>query len=417
MIQKCLRPTSRLLVPVAVPMQRLLTALTLGFVVIGALAGCERSTSPSTPQSPLPEKRRIVLLGLDAGTWDVLDPMIEAGKLPNLARLRAGGASGVLRSIQPSSSPVIWTSIATGKSPEKHGITFFVRFPDGRKGGPKPVNRTMRQSKTLWNIFSDRGLDVAVVGWFVTWPAEEVNGRLLSDHAHYPSTERANVAFPPSYMSSFKLSGQHAAISALTEFMDFKYDPSELDPKSSDPGERLNFLVFDRFVRAYARDVYYFNAAEYMLEDGALPDFFAVYLRGTDDVQHGFWKFMEPEFFDDVEDDQVRRFGEVIEKYWQWTDELVGKLLSRFDENTLVVVVSDHGAGPAIGEHRVTTKRYLHLSGSHRDEGIVILNGPGIEAGVTIEGASIYDIAPTLPALYRCTRCRRHGRQVPLFGV
>jgi len=95
------------------------------------------------------------VLALDGGSWDLLDGYIERGLLPNLAKLRKSGVWGPLKSIKPSSSPVIWTTVATGKTPEKHGITFFVRFPTGKTGQPVPVARTLRHTKAIWNILGD----------------------------------------------------------------------------------------------------------------------------------------------------------------------------------------------------------------------------------------------------------------------
>lgn len=350
------------------------------------LATCSRSASP-------PPKPRVLVFALDAATWSLLTPWIEQGRLPNLARLRNSGAAGPLKSITPSSSPVIWTSVATGKLPEKHGITNFVRLGND-PGNPRPVDSSMRRGKALWNILSERRLDVAIVGWFVTWPAEEVYGRMFSDRAHYGEVQRRS--FPPGYLSSLAPLGQDAAVAAMPRFMNFKYDPAKLQRDSNNPEEQINFLVFDRFVRAWTRDAFYLKGATAMLNDGPLPDFMAVYLRGTDDVQHGFWKFMQPSLFEGVSQQQARDFGKAIERYWQWIDEEIGKLLSYYDEHTLVMVISDHGAGPAVGEYAISVPRYLHLSGAHRDTGVVIISGGGARKGYHIEDASIYDVAPTI---------------------
>jgi predicted AlkP superfamily phosphohydrolase/phosphomutase len=340
--------------------------------------------------------KKVVVIGLDGGTWDLLDGYIARGLLPNLAKLRQGGVWAPLKSIKPSSSPVIWTSIATGKSPDKHGITFFVRFPAGDTGHPAPVTSTMRRGKALWNILSKLKRDVAVVGWFVTWPVEAVNGRMISDRAHWGATDEKGV-FPPAYLAGFPPADIQGAIDALPRFMHAETDFSKLKPDSTDPEERLRYLVFDRFVKAYMRDAYYLKVADRVLSDGALPDFFALYLRGTDDVQHGFWKFMQPELFDGVTPEQAADYGKVIERYWQWTDEAVGHVLSYYkDTPALVIVVSDHGAGPAIGAYKVVTPEYLYLSGSHRQTGIFIANGPGVRRGGSISDASVYDITPTI---------------------
>jgi len=362
--------------------------MALAMVLASALVigGCWRTSVP-------PAKRRVLLLALDAATWDLLDPWIDQGLLPNLGALRAAGAWGPLKSISPSSSPVIWTSVATGKLPRQHGITNFVRLGND-PGNPRPVDSTMRHVKALWNMLGERGLDVAIVGWFVSWPAEEVNGRMFTDRAHYGDVERR--AFPPGYLSTLAPLGQDAAVAAMPRFMNFKYDPAKLRRDSDDPEEQINFLVFDRFVRAWTRDAFYLKAARAMLDDGSMPDFMALYLRGTDDVQHGFWKFMEPALFNGVSEQQAHDFGKAIERYWQWIDEEIGKILAYYDDQSLVIVVSDHGAGPAIGEYKIRVPEYLHLSGAHRDVGVIMLSGDGARRGYNVEGASIYDIAPTI---------------------
>ncbi len=352
----------------------------------------------------------LVVLGLDAGTWDLLDPWIERGLLPNLARLRSGGAHGALRSTQPSNSPVIWTSIATGKVPEKTGITWFVRFPNG-PGKPVPVDRRELKTSTLWNMMGRERIDVAVLGWYVTWPAEQVNGRLLTDLAHFGNIEASR--WPPSYLWELPPVSEKDAIAAMPRFMNYAYNPAKAVKKEGEKPS-LDYLVYDRFVRAWSRDRYYLEAANRTLSDGPLPEAFFLYLRGTDDVQHGFWKFMDPAAFaprpgpngkqlggtTEVPPEDVAAFGKVIERYWQWIDEEVGKLLAhyaRYPENPpLVIVCSDHGAGPAVGDYQVEVPEYLHLSGSHRIDGIVVASGPGIRKGAAIEGATIYDIAPTI---------------------
>jgi predicted AlkP superfamily phosphohydrolase/phosphomutase len=334
---------------------------------------------------------------------------MERGLLPNLARLKANGTHGKLRSTEVSSSPVIWTSIATGKVPEKTGITWFVRFPNG-VGHPVPVNRLQLKTSTLWDMFSLRRIDVAVLGWYVTWPAREVNGRLLSDVAHLGRAQGA--AWPAEFLWDLKPVPSKDAIAAMPRFMDFKYDPARATRKEGE-APTLDYLVYDRFLRAWSRDRFYLEAAHRTLSDGPLPEAFFLYLRGTDDVQHGFWKFMQPEAFTPrdgpdgkplkgttvVPPEQVAAFGKVIERYWQWTDEEIGKVLAHYSKSPpLVVVCSDHGAGPAVGADAVAVPEYLHLSGAHRVDGIVIAEGPGIRKGATIEGATIYDIAPTILA-------------------
>jgi predicted AlkP superfamily phosphohydrolase/phosphomutase len=277
------------------------------------------------------------------------------------------------------------------------------------------VDRRQLKTSTLWDMLSQRRIDVAVLGWYVTWPAASVNGRLLSDLAHFG--RMPGSAFPESFLWDLPPVTDQQAVEAMPRFMDFPYDAAKA-VKHEGQVPSLDYLVYDRFVRAWARDQFYLEAAERTLKDGALPETFFLYLRGTDDVQHGFWKFMDPSAFTPrngpdgkqvhgtvaVPPEQVAAFGKVIQRYWQWIDEGVGRILKHYAKSPpLVIVCSDHGAGPAVGDDEVDAPEYLHLSGSHRIDGIFLASGPGIRSaggsdpkGIEITGATIYDVAPTI---------------------
>ncbi len=127
---------------------------------------------------------RVIVLGLDGMDPRAIDLLMSEGKLPNFARLRQEGSYGTLLSSKPMLSPLLWTTMATGKPPTEHGIGHFVAVNDAT-GESLPVTSEMRRVKAVWNILSDLGKKVAVVGWWATWPAEEVNGAIVSDHTCY----------------------------------------------------------------------------------------------------------------------------------------------------------------------------------------------------------------------------------------
>src|SRR5262245_34331298 len=133
-------------------------------VALALLLGCgERPTGD-----------RVLLVGIDAATWDVMRPLMAAGRLPNVQRLVREGWSATLASMNPTISPAIWTSIATGHPPAANGIAgFLAPGPDGRD---IPVTSNLRRREALWTIASRHARTVNVVGWYVTWPVEAVNG-------------------------------------------------------------------------------------------------------------------------------------------------------------------------------------------------------------------------------------------------
>src|ERR1700685_3791884 len=126
---------------------------------------------------------RILLIGWDAADWKVINPLMDAGKMPNVQRLVRNGASGQISTLHPPLSPMLWTSIATGKRPFKHGIHGFSEpTPDGR--GVQPVTNLSRKSKALWNILHQNHLRSIVIGWWPSHPAEPIDGVMVSDQFH-----------------------------------------------------------------------------------------------------------------------------------------------------------------------------------------------------------------------------------------
>jgi len=127
--------------------------------------------------------RKVLLVGWDAADWKVIRPLMDAGKMPNVQRLVANGATGQIATLHPPLSPMLWTSIATGKRPFKHGIHGFTEpAPDGI--GVRPVTNLSRKSKALWNILNQNDLRSVVIGWWPSHPAEPINGVMVSDQYH-----------------------------------------------------------------------------------------------------------------------------------------------------------------------------------------------------------------------------------------
>src|SRR5690348_13528801 len=118
-----------------------------------ALAGCREEARP-----------RVVLIGMDGGSWNLLDPMLRAGELPHFQGLIDRGVSADLASVTPLFSPPVWTSIATGRRPEAHGVDFFY------------ANRFSIKVPTVWERLAAGGVKVGLYDYLVTWPPREYPG-------------------------------------------------------------------------------------------------------------------------------------------------------------------------------------------------------------------------------------------------
>ena len=346
-------------------------------LALAAVAACGKDTSSDAPRN------KVLLIGLDGAEWDLIQPMVDAGQLPHFARLMNQGVHGKLRSLEPAAkSPAIWTTIATGKSPEEHGIDTFV----DEQGG-LPLTQNLRKVRALWNILSAVDRSVGVVGWLMSWPAEEVNGFVVSDYLQYAakgSTRIMHRTFPPTLdaeIGSSVVEWEKMPWSFVQQFLDAPVDTTNMDPE------------LERLLRPIkwigAGDLTFTRVGETLYRKER-PDFFAVYLRGMDAMGHLYWNYMVPEA---VPPGTLDRRGLELLKgaepaYYRFVDQLMGSFLDLADERTTVLVVSDHGfqAGTGRGVE------------AHKLDGVLIMAGNHVGQG-EITGASVYDIAPTVLAL------------------
>lgn len=271
-------------------------------------------------------KPRVLLIGIDGASWNVITPLIQEGKLPNIKKLVDKGCWGGLRSASPFYSEVIWTSIATGKIPIKNGITDrLMQDPDTNISIPPSSN--LKKAKSIWNILSENNKRVGVVNFMVTWPAEKVNGIMVSD--------RVLDVNDLDYFAQNRSYPDFAKICSPEEFGRFKYMASSIlsgIDKNRFPGFWWSIENVDSFM---------VNLSKYLLKNKNF-DFFCLYIRGIDVVSHNFWKFLHPENFN-VNQDEIQRYKNLINDYYIWADRQIGGILKKAGKESAVFIVSDHG--------------------------------------------------------------------------
>ena len=347
-------------------------------------------------------QHEVWIIGLDGGDWDMLEPVIAAGHLPNLKRLRDEGAWGRLRSEMPLLSPVLWTSIATGRTPDRHGVTWFMSTTDD--GQKIPISSRSRQVRAIWNVASENQVSVGVIGWWATWPVEPVKGFMVSDYVGWHSfgitgrgVEDAGKVWPETYAKDVAAllpapeSIPASLVQRIVHLTDeqIKAATAAKDDPYSTPVAHL------RQAMATARG--YTDIALDRL-DKERPRLLAVYYEGTDAAMHLFNNFAPPKQ-EWVTEADYAAYKDAVASYWSWQDGLIGELLARRGPNTSIVVCSDHGYRTGDERLREDHADIELADASHMIDGIVVLNGPGVRPGTPITGASIYDIAPTVMAL------------------
>ena len=341
-------------------------------------------------------KTKVLVIGWDAADWKVIRPLMDSGGMPNLRRLVREGASGPLATLHPPLSPMLWTSIATGKRPFKHGIHGFTEpMPDG--SGVRPVTNLSRTSKALWNIFSQNQLRSMVIGWWPSHPAEPINGVMVSDRYHRAQRPlQEGWALPANTVHPEGLAAELAAV---------RVHPDQLTPALVEPFIPLAREIDqekDKRLAAFLRtlaECESIQAAAAWLMDREKWDFFAVYFEALDHFCHSFMRYHPPrQSWIGKRDFEL--YHNVISMAYRLHDEMLGALLAKAGEDTTVMVMSDHGFHPDHLRPAAIPDIPAGPAIEHRDFGVLVIRGPQIKKDVTLEGASILDIAPTILALY-----------------
>lgn len=262
---------------------------------------------------------RIITIGLDCATWDLIKPWANAKKLPNFMRLIEEGTTANLKSTYPPVTPVAWPSLFTGKNPGKHGIFGFTDSDPLSSKIPCISNNYMK-CKPIWDILSENGKKVCLVNIPFAFPPSKVNGIMTSGMR----TPSINSEF--TYPKELK--------KELLEKFDFipdygadVYKDKETFCTAHDKNLKENLKMSLYLLRKKKWDFYMFIPAE------------------IDHVQHFFWDDMD-ENHPLHNDKTSEKYNNKILEYYKKFDVYLGKIMDYVDDDTILIVVSDHGAGP-----------------------------------------------------------------------
>jgi len=341
-------------------------------------------------------KGKVLVIGLDGADWEILDRLEGKGAIPNLARLRREGASGVLLSEEPMLSPILWTTIATGRSPSEHGILGFLTQQAGQV---EPVRSDERKVRAFWNVASEAGRRVGVIGWYASWPAEPVNGFLVSDRAgsHQVAgaapTTGSGLAWPESLVP--EIEAQRAEIErAVGSTEAARY----FTAGGAGSGMiHVDKVPLDTFI-GILRTTELYRRLGPRLMDRFHPDLAAIYFEGTDAVGH-LYADAQPPPMPWLTPARAAPASQVWDRFYATVDTAVGEILQHVDpKETTVLVVSDHGFKTGARRPDIPSRGPLGNQAPlwHRPEGVLLLWGRGVRPGVKLPDATLYDVLPTV---------------------
>ncbi len=350
----------------------------------------------------MPERiaKKVLVIGWDAADWKLIDPLLKLGVMPNLQGLIERGVRGDITSLDPKLSPLLWTSIATGKTADKHGVLNFVE-PVPESGTLRISSSTTRKTKALWNIATQSGLRSLVVNWYATHPAEPISGINVTNlfQENPPQTADAPWPMPPESVHPADLAADlapgrvHPLRITAESILPLVPDLARLDPRD----RRIEMLA-----KQMARCASVHNIATGLLEAEPEVDLAMVFYDTIDVMGHYFMQYHPPRMWH-VSEKDFATYRHVMNGVYQFHDLMLGRILELVGAETTIILLSDHGfhsdhLRPTVQPSMDDAHAAMDATW-HRPLGVVVAAGPGIRAGQTIYGANLLDIAPTVLTL------------------
>jgi predicted AlkP superfamily phosphohydrolase/phosphomutase len=289
-----------------------------------------------TSLSTTSDGRRVLLVGVDGATLDLIEPWVDEGKLPNFATYFTGGTQGILRSTFHPISPAAWASFQTGMNPGKHGIIEFTETDLTAK--TMPVSSQSIGAPPFWEYIGNSGKKVGLVNLFGTYPVKPVNGFLISGML---SSEDGRCSYPDHLLQEVK-----------DEVGNYIIDAGAGKHNVRDMTAEQFIAMMKRMTEMRA------EAAKYLIRTRDW-DLFLVVFVSTDRIQHFFWKYMDSNRLD-VSIDEREKYGDAILELYQHVDTFLGQLEGLVDDDTTKIVISDHGFGPVYRDVNVARWLYDH---------------------------------------------------------
>jgi predicted AlkP superfamily phosphohydrolase/phosphomutase len=276
------------------------------------------------------DKSKVLVIGLDGGTLDLIEPWAREGVLPTFKRLLNEGAWAPLRTTIPPITGPAWTAFATGKNPGKHGLFDFIgRRPHSYK--LVSFNATHRHGASLWGLLSQSGRKVGALNVPLTYPPEPVNGFLVTGMLTPPDAE--DYCYPAAIGDQLRQAVPGYVVQPAGAF--------------DAHGREMELIRVAREMTEMRME-----ATRYLMQSTDW-DFFMVVFMATDIIQHACWHFMDPTHAAH-DATALPALRDAIQDCYKQLDSYLGELLNEVDDDTYAMIMSDHGFGPL--------EKYFHVN-------------------------------------------------------
>lgn len=334
---------------------------------------------------------RVAIFALDGADWELISELANDGRLPNLKALAQGGSTGSLQTIQPTVAPMLWTTVATGLPPDRHGVIDFIDHTQG----DVPVDAYTRRVPALWDIADSFGRTAMVVNWWTAWPPAAHDNIVFDE-----PVELVPQAIDPASLSaraqSLVVPVETVGYNQIRRFLNISPDEFAKAINSGNPSDPIN--VFRRVLsKTWSDHQVALNLYNDQRQRNRDPLLVMVSYDGTDAVNHLFAPF-HPPYREGVSQDGYRKYWPAVANYYAEIDRLIGEWMNALPRDTTVIVLS------AYGFRWDKTRPHQIPSGGaalsdHRSPGVFIAYGPHVAPSRGNHPISIFDIAPTVLTL------------------
>lgn len=328
---------------------------------------------------------RVAIFAIDGADWELLTELSNDGRIPNIRALAQGGTTASLQTIQPTVSPLVYTTLATGLPPDRHGV---LEFMDRSK--KKPVDSTTRRTPALWDIAEAFGRQAVTVNWWTGWPARAGSAVTydspvtLQTDAIYPGELRRRVEqldVPTDTVGS-------PQVRRFLNITDAEYNAAVTSGAPTDP---IN--VF----RSTLAKTWTDHRVAINLFQQQEPLLLMMNYEGTDVVNHLFAPY-HPPYREGINQTNFRKFWPAVANYYSEVDRLIGEWMNVLPDDTTVILLSAHGFRWGRTRPRVPPAGRAALS-DHRNPGIFIAYGNHVAPSRAGHQIAIYDVVPTVLSL------------------
>lgn len=277
---------------------------------------------------------RVLLIGLDGGTFATLDPLMDEGIMPFLKDFVAAGVRGTLRSVIPPLTPPGWTSLVTGRTPGNHGVMDFFRFESPDTHYLRLVDSRDVKCETIWSMLSRQGLKATVLNFPLMTPPRPLAGNAVPGWAPWRYLPR--LCFPRDLYGKIKTV---PGFNVQELAMDLKLEGKAIEGSAKEEYE--DWILFH-----IRRERQWFEILRYLMQEDPC-DLTAVLFDGVDKLQHLLWRFIDPAYVPVHPSVWEQKIRDLCLDYFRQLDGLIAEAVAMVGPEASVFLASDHGFGPS----------------------------------------------------------------------